>query len=50
MYSLITGITDTDNIAYCPMCGAKISIFYGDGTAKCDECNFHFGVVECEKE
>lgn len=39
-----------ENITYCPKCGEKIYEFYGDGTAKCEECGFHFGVVECEEE
>lgn len=46
----ISGITDMENITYCPKCGEKINIFFGDGTAECDKCKFHFGVVECEEE
>lgn len=48
MYGFIEGITDNDNIIYCPKCGKEIKEFYGNGTAVCIECNFHFGVVECE--
>lgn len=50
MYGFISGITEIENITYCPKCGEKIYEFHGDGTAKCDECGFHFGVVECEEE
>lgn len=50
MYGIITGITETDNITFCPKCGEEIYTFYGDGTAKCEECGFHFGVVECEED
>ena len=49
MYGFINGITDNDDIHYCPKCGEPITIFHGDGTAKCDECGYHFGVVECEE-
>lgn len=49
MYGYISGITDTDEITYCPKCGAEIMKFYGDGTAWCEECGYHFGVVECEE-
>ena len=50
MYGLISGITDTDDIYFCPKCGEKITNFYADGTAVCTECEYHFGVVECEEE
>jgi len=50
MYGIITGITDTDDINYCPKCGAEIATKHGDGTAECDECGYHFGVVECGEE
>ncbi len=50
MYGFISGITDNDDISYCPRCGAEIRTFYGDGTAICDECNYHFGVVKCEED
>ena len=46
MYGFINGITDTDNISYCPKCGAEIKEYRGDGTAVCEECNFHFGEVD----
>jgi len=49
MYGFISGITENDDISYCPKCGAEIIRFCNDGTAICDECSYHFGVVECEK-
>ena len=48
MYGFICGVTDTDNINYCPKCGTIITSCNGDGTAYCDECHFVFGVVEKE--
>lgn len=36
MYGFISGITQTNE-------------YYGDGTAKCKECDYHFGIVECEE-
>ena len=45
MYGNITGINDTDDINYCPKCGAEIVTVHGDGTAECDECGYHFCVV-----
>ena len=50
MYGFISGITEIENIAYCPKCGEEIYHYRGDGTAKCEECGFHFGVVEWEAE
>ena len=50
MYSIITGITDTNDIRYCPRCSKEISHWFGDGTGRRDACNFRFGVVESEAE
>ena len=50
MNGYICGIADNSRIDYCPLCGAELEIYYGDGTAKCKECDFHFAVIECEKE
>ncbi len=50
MYGMIMGITDTDQISYFPKCGERVYIFGGDGTAKCEECGLHFGVVECNED
>ena len=49
MYGYINGMTDNNDISFCPRCGAEIMEFYGDGTAECEECGYHFGVVECEE-
>ena len=52
MYGMISGISDTDDIIFCPRCGEDVrrnGFYYGDGTAKCCGCNYHFGVVECEE-
>lgn len=48
MYGYIAGYSDTEDIDYCPKCGAEIREYRGDGTAVCSECGFHFGVVEAE--
>lgn len=48
MYGFISGITDNDDIKYCPKCREEISEYKADGTAICSECGYHFGVVECE--
>lgn len=50
MYGFISGISDTDDINYCPKCGHEIETSRADGTAQCGECGFHFGVVECEDD
>lgn len=50
MYSFISGIIDNNDINYCPKCGEEVIYFYGDGTAKCQECGYHFGVIECEDD
>lgn len=47
MYGFISGVTDNDDIHYCPKCGEQITRFNGDGTGT--ECGYHFGVVECEE-
>lgn len=31
-----------------PSSGGEATEFYGDGTARCGECGYHFGVVECD--
>lgn len=50
MYGYISGYSDTDDIEYCPKCGAEIIEKRIDGTAACPECKFHFGVVEAEDD
>ena len=49
MYGFISGVTDADDISYCPKCGAEIGMRYIDGTAECGVCGYHFGVIECEE-
>lgn len=52
MQGYICGIADNSRIDYCPICGEALgtNAYYGDGTAVCDECGFHFAVIECEEE
>ena len=48
----ISGIADNSRINYCPLCRAVpgTNAYYGDGTVVCDECDFHFAVIECEEK
>lgn len=46
MIGYIEGYSETSIICYCTACGAKISTWYADGTASCDNCGMRFGVVE----
>lgn len=48
----ISGIADNSRINYCPLCRAvlRTNAYYGDGTVVCDECDFHFAVIECEEK
>lgn len=48
MYGFISGLTDTNDINYCPKCGKEIGDYYGDGTALCNDCGYRFGVVEVD--
>ena len=50
MYGFISGITDTNDINYCPKCGAVIAAHHADGTARCLDCGFNFGVIECKED
>ena len=52
MYGYICGIADNSRINYCPLCGEELGInaYYGDGSVVCDECDFHFAVIECEEK
>ena len=45
MIGFVSGYSDTDDIHNCPACGASITEWYYDGTAKCCECGLRFGVV-----
>ena len=48
MYGFISGITDTDDINYCPKCGSDDLDRICDGTARSCECGYSFGVIECD--
>ncbi len=37
-----------DMVDYCPRCGKEVSMRYGDGGVKCENCNLHFYIVEGE--
>ena len=49
MYGFVSGISDNDDINYCPKCGNEVTVLYGDGTAECELCGYHFAVIECEE-
>lgn len=48
MYGFISGVSETDDINYCPKCGSDDLDRNIDGTAKCNDCDYEFGVVEKE--
>lgn len=52
MRGYISGIADNSRINYCPLCRAVLgtNAYYGDGTVVCNECDFHFAVIECEEK
>ena len=50
IYKYLYEFTNENNITYCPKCGTEIFVYYDDETAYCKECDFRFGVVECEEE
>lgn len=52
MQGYICGIADNSRTNYCPLCGEALGInaYYGDGNVVCDECDFHFAVIECEEK
>lgn len=52
MRGYISGTADNSRINYCPLCRAvlRTNAYYGDGTVVCDECDFHFAVIECEEK
>lgn len=43
--NMITGIPDTD-ISFCPWCGGRIELWYGDGRCECGNCDATFYVIE----
>jgi len=48
-YGLVSGVSDTNEIQYCPKCGERVYSFCGDGSAKC-ECGYQFYVIEKEQD
>ncbi|EOS68038.1 hypothetical protein C818_04205 [Lachnospiraceae bacterium MD308] len=50
MYGYIGGVSDTDEINFCPYCGEEIVIMHAGGTATCNSCKRRFGVVEMDEE
>ena len=48
MFGFISGYSDTDEIHYCPACGAEIVTTHADGTGTCDKCGRRFGVIVTE--
>lgn len=50
MYAWIGGISDTDEINYCPFCGAEVFTGHADGTMTCDSCGRRFGAIEMDPE
>lgn len=50
MIGYLSGFSDTNEIRYCPSCGAEIYSFYRDGTAKCENCKKRFGVIVTDEE
>lgn len=50
MYGYIAGLTDTDEINFCPYCGEEIAVMHAGGTVTCGSCKRRFGVVELDSE
>lgn len=50
MYGFVSGISDTDDINYCPKCGEKIYSYKSNEEAVCNKCGFWFPVIECEED
>lgn len=50
MYGFVSGISDMNDINYCPKCGETIGRYKSGGTAVCDACGFRFAVIECDEE
>lgn len=50
MYGYIAGVTDTEEINYCPYCGEEIATMHAGGTVTCSSCKRRFGVVEIDEE
>ena len=50
MYGMLQGVSDTDEIRYCPFCGEEIAAVFTDGTVECGECKRRFGVIEVDSD
>ena len=50
MYGWIQGLSDADEIRFCPWCGEEIYGRFADGTASCRECGHRFGVIDRTEE
>lgn len=50
MTGYVAGISDADEIQYCPFCGEEISSRWSDGSADCDRCRVRFSVIKKEEE
>lgn len=48
MVGFLEGLSDTDYIKFCPICGEEVGEYYADGTAYCQECGNRFGVIITE--
>ena len=45
MYQYNSGISETEDIHFCPNCGEEVTSWYADGTAQCDKCKSRFAVI-----
>lgn len=45
MIRYVEGISDTDNVKYCPHCGNEIDTFNENGIACCENCGKRFAVI-----
>ncbi|TCX53815.1 hypothetical protein [Dehalobacter sp. 14DCB1] len=45
-----SGYSDTDDIRFCPFCGAEMGAWRVDGTGLCLDCNKRFAVIETDNE
>lgn len=49
-FGYIEGYSITDDIHYCPSCGADILTAHADGTMTCDVCGERFAVITVNQE
>ena len=50
MYGMLYGVSDTDEIKYCPFCQEEVSAAYANGTVECGFCHRRFGVIEADPD